>query len=1278
MKTKKQFNKLTAWLLTFVMLITFIPSFSLTAAASITIDGATASEEFSIASDPVVTEIKFDRNSPAYDEDKNTFYVSDDFPFVLEIIGENLEQLINKGGLRALFEREKSIDGWAVVGVTIESDTYAKVSLNTSSMYQYILASGSSKKTTAVMIENEITGKQYGTTLYVILEPATTYKLTIDESTHGEVNHSHFWSSYIAKGVAVTLTAEPENGYELDKLIVDGVDVTEDVVNNEYTFTMPEKNVTVSATFKQAPVVFYDVNVIKGTGSGTYQAGEIVTVTANVSEGQRFISWSSNDRVNFTDAAAATTTFVMPANDVTVQADVRYTVTLTSNSASVVYSGKAFAPADMNAFKAGVGSSVKPITIAYSWPSGGIVVERTNNIVPGKFEFSRGSDSITVGIDWNSINVTNVGDTSPLKIAVSAFDDKTGYLDLKKPIIQNSGIISVTPADLHITVNDTELSYTGQPQYPTFNITAGGKTIASNAVVGQEYPLLSDGESIIINPLNGVTAGTQTFDLSQDDYTIEDNAKSGSNYSVTTTAGTVTVTAPTTYTVTFVDWDNKPLGTDTVAIGEAATAPQDPTREGWKFMGWDKPFDSVTGDITVTAMYQEKQTIVINLTEQEQTYDGTPKHFEIKGDVTDGFTVQYATPDGNPPVSGNIRYGVRITRPEDDTYKAFDANSTIAIYPKPLNDSDITVTINEHSYVYDGNEKEPIVTVKHGNTVLTRGEVTDTLGDFAVTVGTAATEVGMNKMVVTGRNNYIGSVGLFWEILPTFETEAPAKPGEDGKIVLTATISAGASLEYADNEQFTGAKDFDASGTQAAAPGTYYVRIKSIPRTYFPGGYTPAVPASTAVEVTIPETYSITFDTDGGSEVASIYGPAGSNVAAPADPNKNGYTFLGWDKEIPSTMPAQNVTIKALWKVNPHTVTFDANGGSVTPANATTEATGKLATLPTPTRNGSYRFKGWFTASSGGTQVTTDTVFDADTTIYAQWNYTGSTGSTGGAGGMVVSGTESRYAVEFVTNGGSAVAKESVTRNGKVAEPKEPVKDGFTFEGWYTDKNLTNAYDFDTKITKSIVLYAKWSEVPTEDEDTHGTAGHNCPSRRFNDLDITQWYHLDTDYVVENDIFRGTTETTFEPCGNITRAMMITVLYRAEGEPEVTGKATFLDVAEDAYYAKAVLWGQQNGIIKGYSDTEYAPEQYILREQIAAIMHRYSQYKGYDVSVGENTNILSYNDFDSVSEYAIASMQWAIGSGLIKGRSESTLNPLDNATRAEIAAILHRYIEANK
>ena len=142
--------------------------------------------------------------------------------------------------------------------------------------------------------------------------------------------------------------------------------------------------------------------------------------------------------------------------------------------------------------------------------------------------------------------------------------------------------------------------------------------------------------------------------------------------------------------------------------------------------------------------------------------------------------------------------------------------------------------------------------------------------------------------------------------------------------------------------------------------------------------------------------------------------------------------------------------------------------------------------------------------------------------------------------------------------------------------------------------------------------------------------------------------------------------------------MRVAILYRADGEPAVNKSIPFSDVDANVYYTSAVVWAQQNGIVNGVTENAFAPDDNITREQIAAIMFRYAKYKGYDVSVGENTNILSYTDAESISEYAISAMQYAVGSGLMKGKTESTINPLDNATRAEIAAILQRFIEANK
>ncbi|MBR1970293.1 MAG: InlB B-repeat-containing protein [Clostridia bacterium] len=265
--------------------------------------------------------------------------------------------------------------------------------------------------------------------------------------------------------------------------------------------------------------------------------------------------------------------------------------------------------------------------------------------------------------------------------------------------------------------------------------------------------------------------------------------------------------------------------------------------------------------------------------------------------------------------------------------------------------------------------------------------------------------------------------------------------------------------------------------------------------------------------------------------------------------------------------------------------------------------------------------------------------------------------------------------VKFDSNEGSRVENDSIRMNYKLIEPEAPVKDGFTFAGWYTDEELTIAYDFNSKVTKSFTLYAKWIKV-NQDDDEKETSGHNCPSLKFNDLDISKWYHYDTDYVIEKDLFRGITKTIFAPDENITRAMFITVLYRAEGEPVTNKSIPFADIDMGAYYANAVVWAQQNGIIKGVSETEFAPNTDISRQQIATIMFRYVQYKGMDaVTLEEN---LHFDDAGEISEYAVSAMNWAVGKEIIKGYEDNTVRPINGATRAEIAAIIHRFFENNK
>ena len=194
-----------------------------------------------------------------------------------------------------------------------------------------------------------------------------------------------------------------------------------------------------------------------------------------------------------------------------------------------------------------------------------------------------------------------------------------------------------------------------------------------------------------------------------------------------------------------------------------------------------------------------------------------------------------------------------------------------------------------------------------------------------------------------------------------------------------------------------------------------------------------------------------------------------------------------------------------------------------------------------------------------------------------------------------------------------------------------------------------------------------------------GTTGGQTPAKKeFTDVHpFGHWATEDIDYVYENGIMKGISETEFAPEASLTRAMLVTVLYRLEGEPAVNKSIPFLDVDMGAYYADAVSWAKQVGIVKGVSDTEFAPDSNITREQIATIMHRFAEYKGYDVTQG-GMLIREFNDYEEISEYALTAMAWTVNSGLFKGKGENNIAPEENATRAETAAILHRFIEGNK
>ncbi len=181
------------------------------------------------------------------------------------------------------------------------------------------------------------------------------------------------------------------------------------------------------------------------------------------------------------------------------------------------------------------------------------------------------------------------------------------------------------------------------------------------------------------------------------------------------------------------------------------------------------------------------------------------------------------------------------------------------------------------------------------------------------------------------------------------------------------------------------------------------------------------------------------------------------------------------------------------------------------------------------------------------------------------------------------------------------------------------------------------------------------------------------PSLPFKDTQ-NHWATEAIFWAYEKDIMQGVSEEEFAPEFPLSRGMLVTILYRLEGSPAHKGINPFEDVGEDAWYYDAVLWANEVGIVTGVSEEYFFPDSSITRQDFAVILHRYAIYKGMDVSVGEDTNILSYEDAFSVSEYAIPAIEWTAGAGIMSGRSESTLNPQETATRAEAATILMRFL----
>lgn len=242
----------------------------------------------------------------------------------------------------------------------------------------------------------------------------------------------------------------------------------------------------------------------------------------------------------------------------------------------------------------------------------------------------------------------------------------------------------------------------------------------------------------------------------------------------------------------------------------------------------------------------------------------------------------------------------------------------------------------------------------------------------------------------------------------------------------------------------------------------------------------------------------------------------------------------------------------------------------------------------------------------------------------------------------------------------------------------QPERDGYNFKGWYKEVSGLTKVNGDEVYIEDTTLYAQWSKMSSG--GSGGTAEANpvapvIPEDMvlpFIDVAKSDWFYDNVYYVYTNNLMKGTSETTFAPYSNTTRAMIVTILHRLEGTPKA-GANPFTDVAEGSYYYDAVAWASENKIVRGYGNGKFGPNDSLTREQLVTILYNYSIFKGYDTTVTKSLD--NFADGATVSGYAKTAMEWAVEKGIVTGIGADLLSPTSTATRAQMAAILQRYIE---
>ncbi len=410
--------------------------------------------------------------------------------------------------------------------------------------------------------------------------------------------------------------------------------------------------------------------------------------------------------------------------------------------------------------------------------------------------------------------------------------------------------------------------------------------------------------------------------------------------------------------------------------------------------------------------------------------------------------------------------------------------------------------------------------------------------------------------------------------------------------------------------------------------------------------------------------FFVKFDPNGGTasytEQTIKYG---EKVTLPTNPSKVGYTFDGWyngdtpwDFETPVTGP---MTLTAHWTVSTYTITYELDGGINAEDNPASYTYGTgVTSFAAPSKAG-YTFKGWYDNADFSGEPVTSISADAhdNITLYAKWEYN-----------YIYIPTVPSYGVSApkAANGTVSVSPANAVKGSTVTVTVTPDK-GYTLETLTVTDKDGNALSLTDKGGGKYTFTMPGSAVTV----TATFMEDNAMLNFFVDVPASAYYYDAVLWAAENGITGGTDAVHFSPDASCTRAQLVTFLWRAAGSPVVNYAMDFSDVSGDDYYAEAVRWAASLGIVGGYGDGSFGSGDTVTREQVAVMLYRFAKAQGKDVSVGEDTNILSYTDALSISDYAFPAMQWACGAGVMQG-TDGSLLPQDACTRAQIVTLLFR------